>query len=69
MKGLILLKVLPQNVSVTAAVYCSVLDELKNELLANRRRTVAAGFQNFLFLHDNARPNSAQITLDKLQEL
>lgn len=68
-KGLILLKVLPRNVSITAEVYCSALDELKDALLANRRRTAGAGFQNFHFLHDNARPHSARITQEKLQEL
>ena len=68
-KGVLLIKTLPRNKTITAEVYCEALDELVVSLREKRRRTVAQGFNNIHFLHDNARPHAALITQRKLAEL
>lgn len=68
-KGVLLIKNLPKNTTMTAQVYCDSLEELKDALIQKRRRIANQGFQNFHFLHDNARPHTAQLTQQKLADL
>jgi [histone H3]-lysine36 N-dimethyltransferase SETMAR len=68
-KGILLYKTLPKNTSITAAVYCEALDELKLALQEKRRRIAEFGLNNFHFLHDNARPHTALVTQEKLASL
>ena len=68
-KGVILYKTLPRNVTINAELYCETLDELKINLQEKRRRIANQGFQNFHFLHDNARPHTARITQEKLRDM
>lgn len=62
-KGIVHHEFLPQNTTVTAEVYCEQLERVKYAL--------ARKFPNLTrvkFLHDNARPHVARITVQKLSE-
>ena len=66
-KGIILTHVLPNGQTMTAAMYCSILDELKVAIQQKRRRRITDG--RLRLLHDNARPHTAQSTQGKLKEI
>jgi histone-lysine N-methyltransferase SETMAR len=66
-KGVILMDVLPSGVTMTAIYYCDLLDKLKNAIEENRRRRTTDGA--FYLLQDNARPHTAILTSQKLQQL
>ena len=63
-QGIIYFELLPPNTTVDSSLYCEQLQSLKDVLPAKRpeRRKVR-------LLHDNARPHTAKITRQKLEEL
>lgn len=69
-QGILLCDTLPKNETITAEKYCTQLDMLKEAVRVKRRRHLHQGaFHNFHFLHDNARPHTARITIQKLNEM
>ena len=54
-------KLLPDNTTVTAEVYCAQLDKLKVKIEMSYPSR-----EEIYFLHDNARPHTAKSTRDKL---
>jgi histone-lysine N-methyltransferase SETMAR len=68
-KGLLLMDVLPRNVTIKADTYCAQLDRLVLALKEKRRRQCQGGFHNIHLLHDNATPHTAAVTKMKLQTL
>lgn len=65
-KGVLLMDILPSNVTVTADYYCKQLDKLVVALKEKRRRTC---LKNMYYLHDNAKPHTAGMTVAKLHEI
>jgi histone-lysine N-methyltransferase SETMAR len=57
-------ELLHQGVSITAEVYCQMLDRVAAALAEKRPHR-----QNQIFLQDNARPHTARLTQQKLAEL
>jgi histone-lysine N-methyltransferase SETMAR len=68
-KGILLFRVLPRGVTMTAKLYCELLDELKIQIQLLRRRELQNPSHNMHFLHDNAPPHRAAITAAKLDEI
>ena len=69
-KGLILIDVLPPNQSINAEHYCRQLDLLKAAIIQKRRRlSCLRGMSYIHYLHDNARPHTAGITVQKLHDI
>jgi histone-lysine N-methyltransferase SETMAR len=66
-KGVIMMDVLPNGQTITAVYYCQLLDKLKTALLEKRRRRTSDG--SLYLLQDNARPHTACLTKEKLEEL
>jgi histone-lysine N-methyltransferase SETMAR len=66
-KGIILVDILPYGQTITALYYSALLDKLKVAVQQKRRRNTANGFLHLL--HDNARPHTALITVNKLNEM
>ncbi|XP_066908186.1 histone-lysine N-methyltransferase SETMAR-like [Halyomorpha halys] len=66
-KGIVHFEILNQGQTITAEVYCNILDHCQSKLktfdpcLVNRRRP--------LLLQDNARPHTAKLTREKLTEI
>jgi [histone H3]-lysine36 N-dimethyltransferase SETMAR len=58
-KGVLLMEVLPRGQTITADVYCQQLDHLVVAIQEKRRRQLQGGYQQFHYLHDNARPHTA----------
>ncbi|GFN87767.1 ribonuclease hi [Plakobranchus ocellatus] len=63
-KGVILLDILPQGQCINAARYCSTLDRLKEAIRRKRPELLRRGV---VLQHDNATPNSANLTQQWLQ--
>ena len=63
-RGVYYFELLPDNVTVTAQVYCTQLQRLAEKLALLRPR-----LGKVYFLHDNARPHVAKVTRQKLLEL
>jgi histone-lysine N-methyltransferase SETMAR len=63
-KGVIYHELLAPGTTVTAALYCTQLDRLHVAVQQKRPEK-----DKILMLHDNARPHTAKITRDKLEEL
>ena len=59
--------ILPQ--SINANRYYEQLDMLVTALREKRRRTVSTNYSNIHFLHYNARPHTANQTMQKLRTL
>jgi [histone H3]-lysine36 N-dimethyltransferase SETMAR len=68
-KGVLLMEVLPRGQTITADVYCQQLDHLVVAIQEKRRRQLQGGYQQFHYLHDNARPHTAGKTLEKLRQI
>lgn len=66
-KGVIMMDVLPNGKTLTAIYYCELLDKLKTVLKEKRRQLTTDG--SLYFLQDNARPHTANMTMNKLEEL
>jgi len=64
-KGLLQLDVLPQGQTLNTERYCALLDDLSVSI-KDKRRCNATGLY---FLQDNARSHTAQISINKLNEL
>ena len=64
-KGLLLMEILPQGQPLNSEIYCTLLDKLSDALLSKRRRSCSDRF----FLQDNARPHTAQASMNKLRQL
>lgn len=63
-QGVVYWELLPKGVTITAEVYCTQLEKVKDQLaLIRRNRT------KVYFLHDNAKPHTAKATRLKLLEL
>ena len=65
-KRILMVDVLPPNQTVNAAYYASLLDRLRIEIRSKRRGKLTKGV---ILLHDNARPHTANLTTQKLNEL
>ena len=63
-KGIVHYEFLPSRQTVTAEVYCSQLQRVKDSLAEKFPE-----FGQVLFLHDNARPHVARLTQQKLVDL
>lgn len=57
-------ELLPQGQTITAEVYCEQLDRVADALAEKRPHR-----HHQIYLHDNARPHTAQLTQQKLEEL
>ena len=68
-KGVLLMEVLPHGQTITADTYCQQLDRLVAAIQQKRRRLMGGGAQQITYLHDNARPHTANKTVNKLQEI
>jgi len=68
-RGVILWKLLEQGQTMTSNVYCGLLDELKDKIQAERRRSLDSHGHGIQLLQDNARPHTARATAEKLLEL
>lgn len=68
-RGILLMEVLPKNMTVNADYYCSLLDRLVFSIRDKRRRVKSPIGLNLYYQHDNARPHVARKTVAKLDEL
>ena len=68
-KGILLWKLLDQGQTITAEVYCNILDELKGRLEEKRRHSLDMPNHGFQLLQDNAHPHTARSTLEKLNDI
>jgi [histone H3]-lysine36 N-dimethyltransferase SETMAR len=66
MKGLLLVEYQEHGRTVTAASYCSLLERLKAAIKNKRPGLLTRGV---LLLHDNARPHTARLTLEAINNL
>ncbi|GFU62633.1 histone-lysine N-methyltransferase SETMAR [Trichonephila clavipes] len=58
-KGILLIDFLPRGQTINAAVYCETLRKLRRAIQNKRRGFLSKGV---VFLHDNARPHTANVT-------
>ncbi|GFW44767.1 histone-lysine N-methyltransferase SETMAR [Trichonephila clavipes] len=58
-KGILLIDFLPRCQTINAAVYCETLRKLRRAIQNKRRGFLSKGV---VFLHDNARPHTANVT-------
>jgi histone-lysine N-methyltransferase SETMAR len=63
-KGIIHFEFLPTNATVNATLYCAQLDRLQAAIELNRPKNLKV-----VLLHDNARPHTAKLTRQKIEEL
>lgn len=63
-KGILLIDFLPRGQTIKADVYCETLRKLCHAIQNNRRGLLSKGV---VFLHDNARPHTANVTKNLLQ--
>jgi histone-lysine N-methyltransferase SETMAR len=66
MKGVLLVEYQEHGRTVTAASYCSLLERLKAAIKNKRPGLLTRGV---LLLHDNARPHTARLTLEAINNL
>ena len=64
MRGLIHYELLCPNQTITAAKYCSQLEDLKTAL--SIKRPALLNRKGVVLQHDNARPHTARITQEKI---
>ena len=65
-RGVVHLELLEPGHTITAEVYCQQLERLK--LAIDQKRPALANRRGVVFHHDNARPHTARITKQKLEE-
>lgn len=65
--GIIHYELLEPGQTVTAAVYCEQLEQMKTKLI--KKRSVLVHNQRRILQHDNARPHAAKVTQEKIREL
>jgi len=58
-KGILLIDFLPRGQTIKADVYCETLRKLRRAIQNKRRGLLSKGV---VFLHDNARPHTANVT-------
>lgn len=58
-KGILLVDFMERGTTITSAVYCETLKRLRRAIQNKRRGLLASGV---VFVHDNARPHTAQRT-------
>lgn len=66
MKGVLLIEFQERGRSVTAASYCSLLERLKTAIKNKRPGLLTRGV---ILLHDNARPHTARLTVEAVDNL
>jgi histone-lysine N-methyltransferase SETMAR len=66
MKGVLLIEFQERGRSVTAASYCSLLERLKTAIRNKRKGLLTQGV---ILLHDNARPHTAHLTVEAIDNL
>ena len=66
MKGVLLVEFQRHGQSVNAASYCALLERLKKAILRKRRGLLKNGV---ILLHDNARPHTARLTQETIDNL
>lgn len=65
-RGLLHLDFLHEHKTINAAYYCKLLTEVR---LAYRRKRRDLPMRKVILLHDNARPHTAALTVQKLEQL
>lgn len=65
-RGLLYLDFLHERRTINAAYYCQILTEVR---LAYRRKRRDLPIRKVILLHDNARPHTAALTVQKLEQL
>ncbi|XP_018564185.1 histone-lysine N-methyltransferase SETMAR-like [Anoplophora glabripennis] len=65
-KGILLIDFLPRGQTIKADAYCETLRKLRRAIQNKRRGLLSKGV---VFLHDNARPHTANVTKNLLQGL
>ncbi|XP_023310469.1 histone-lysine N-methyltransferase SETMAR-like [Anoplophora glabripennis] len=63
-KGILLIDFLPRGQTIKADAYCETLRKLRRAIQNKRRGLLSKGV---VFLHDNARPHTANVTKNLLQ--
>ncbi|GFW27521.1 mariner Mos1 transposase [Trichonephila clavipes] len=58
-KGILLIDFLPRGQTINGAVYCEILRKLRRAIQNKRRGFLS---KDVVFLHDNARPHTANVT-------
>ncbi len=66
-RGVVHWELLDPNQTITAEVYCSQLDRLCEKLTRNRPSLINR--KGVILQHDNARPHTARLTQQKINEL
>lgn len=64
-KGILLIDFLPRGQTINAHVYCETIKKLRRAIQNKRRGLLSKGV---VFFHDNARPHTANVTKELLQE-
>ena len=66
MRGVLLVEFQEHGRTVNASSYCSLLERLKAAIRTKRRGLLTQGV---ILLHDNARPHTARLTLETVEQL
>ena len=66
MRGVLLVKFQEHGRTVNASSYCSLLERLKTAIRTKRKGLLTQGL---ILLHDNARPHTARLTLETVEQL
>jgi [histone H3]-lysine36 N-dimethyltransferase SETMAR len=61
--GVLLIDFVPKGSTVTSTTYCGTLTRLR---AAIRRKRPTVAMESVILLHDNARPHSAHLTMNKI---
>ncbi|KAF0705241.1 histone-lysine N-methyltransferase SETMAR-like [Aphis craccivora] len=64
-KGVLLVDFMERGTTITADVYCKMLNKLRRAIQNRRRGKLSSGI---ILLHDNARPHTAAKTQEKIQD-
>ena len=66
MRGVLLVEFQEHGRTVKASSYCSLLERLKTAIRTKRKGLLTQGV---ILLHDNARPHTAHLTLETVEQL
>ena len=66
MRGVLLVEFQEHGRTVNASSYCSLLERLKTAIRTKRKGMLTQGV---ILLHDNARPHTAHLTLETVEQL